>query len=111
MLLRVEKEAGETIHFQLHKGLVVINNEGSPVRYQMVPDTWQVQLVKPNQNFVASGKVMDRDKQTYEVTLQGDLRRSIERGVILTVTGTFAGAGVNYDLFFIALLGPIQARS
>ncbi len=89
----------------------MINDKQSSVRYKVLPDTWQVKLNEGGAKFTAEGKGQDKDGNTFQVVLRGEIFRGTTRGSIYTVKGTFSGATENYDLLFLALEKEITHQS
>ena len=91
----------------IRRGLIVINDEGSPVRYQMVPDTWHGIVHNNGKGFDAEGKVSDADGNLYNVKLKADEIRETSRGTLIQIEAGFSGQGEHYDITYLALLSRV----
>jgi hypothetical protein len=100
--LAIAPVQGEDNEYEVKRGVVVINDEGSPVRYHVIPDTWEVKVREDNSAFTAEGMVEDEDGNTFEVSLEGELLREIKHGWLYIAKGKFEGGDLEYDLYYIA---------
>jgi hypothetical protein len=96
----------EDSDYEVRRGVVVINDEGSPVRYQAIPDTWNVEVDDNNDEFTADGKVEDSDGNIFDVSMNGESLRKTEHGSLYAVKGKFNGGDLDYELYYIA--GVVQ---
>ncbi len=102
MHLALSKTDITSNNYGVKKGLVVINDKHSPVRYQVIPDTWKVS--EDNSAFSAKGQVQDQEGKTYDVSLAGDPLHQMSKGKLYSVKGTFSGNGEDYDLYYFAVV-------
>lgn len=90
--------------YAVKKGGIVINDERSPVRYEVIADTWTVEVREDGHAFIASGQVEDRDGNAYDVALEGDLLGKTDHGRLYMVKGKFSGESEEYSLHYFAFL-------
>ncbi|MFQ5970385.1 MAG: hypothetical protein ACE5J2_07825 [Nitrososphaerales archaeon] len=100
--LAIAKVAPEDTEYEVKRGVVVINDEGSPVRYHVIPETWEINVREDNSAFTAEGTVEDIDGNTFEVSLDGNVLRELEHGWLYIVNGTFEGGDEEYELYYIS---------
>lgn len=99
--LQKASEESET-DFVVKRGIFVINDEGSPVRYPAIPETWEVEVREDHSAFNAEGNVEDSDGNVFSVELKGELLRETEHGALFVVKGEFSGDGEEYELYYIS---------
>lgn len=102
MHLALSKTDTASNNYQVKKGLVVINDKHSPVKYEVIPDTWKVS--EDNNAFSAKGQVQDQEGSTYDVSLAGDLLHQMSKGKLYIVKGTFSGNGEDYALYYFTVV-------
>jgi hypothetical protein len=100
--------AATDIEYTVRKGMVVINDEGSPVRYPVVADTWSIEFNEDA--FHAAGVVEDADGNTYDVSVRGEALGKTKHGILYQVQGTFDGADGDYDLYYFVVVNEKQNR-
>jgi len=103
----VESKEGDSIHFTVKKGLLVITYNGNPVKYPMAAETWHGVVQGNGKGFTAEGKVSDAEGNTYNVILKGNPIRQTPKGILISIQGSLSGKGEHYDLMYFALLNHI----
>jgi hypothetical protein len=103
----IESKEGASIHFNVRKGLLTINEQGKPVNYTMIAETWHGTVQGDGKSFKAEGKVTDATGNTYTVTLKGEPIRQTPKGIFINIQGNLTGKGENYILIYLALLNHI----
>ncbi len=89
--------------YAVRKGMIVINDEGSPVRYPVVADTWAIEFNEDA--FHAAGVVEDADGNTYDVAVRGEALGKTKHGIIYQVHGDFSGADEeDYKLHYFVVV-------
>jgi len=88
--------------YAVRKGMIVINDEGSPVRYAVVADTWTIEFNEDA--FHAAGVVEDADGNTYDVAVRGEALGKTKHGILYQVQGTFDGADEDYKLYYFVVV-------
>lgn len=104
MRLALAKSDAASNNYEVKKGLVVINDKHSPVRYEVIPDTWTIEVREDNSAFSAKGQVQDQEGDTYDVSLAGDLLHQMSNGKLYSIKGTFSGNGEDYALYYFAVV-------
>jgi len=84
------------------RGGIVINDEGSPVHYIAVADTWTIEVREDKSAFTAEGVVEDREGNRFDVSLEGELLHETEHGGLYLVKGKFSGGDQDYELYYLA---------
>lgn len=111
------KLTGEIIHnndtdsskqFQVLRGGIVINDNGTRAKYSIINETWSATLSEGK--FVASGSVQDEEGNEYQVSLKGNTIRRSVRGVQMLVEGELNGDESSFKLQYITVLKHKHAR-
>jgi len=102
MRLALSKSDTENAGYVVRKGVIVINDEGSPVRYPVKPDNWKVEIGE--KTFSVKGQVEDSEGNNYDVSLTGELLHKTNYGKFYIVKGSFSGNGEEYSLYYLALI-------
>jgi len=104
MKLKFTESNTQDAGIRVKEGKIVINDEGSPVRYPVIADTWDIELNAGG--FSADGYSQDSDGIIYKVSLEGEYVRDTSHGKLYLVEGEFsedASDGEAYELHYIAL--------
>lgn len=90
----------------VERGAIVISVDGERIRYDMLPETWEIELAEDSLTFEASGQVQnnERDDQ-FDVTLVGYFGIHGPRGGMWSVEGTLSGE-LDYELHYVVLSHP-----
>ena len=113
MKLKLTKSNAEGTDYTVKQGLIVINDEDSPVRYPIIADKWSIQI--EDNGFSASGYSQDTEGITYKVSLEGEYLNEANHGKFYLVKGEFqedANAnGEVYELHYIVMLTDVKPQS
>ena len=104
MKLKFIESNTENTGITVKEGKIVINDEGSPVRYPIIADRWNIEL--NDSGFSANGYSQDSDGIIYKVSLEGEYLHDTSHGKLYLVEGEFsedASDGEVYELHYIAL--------
>lgn len=104
MKLKFTESGTEGTGVTVKEGKIVINDEGSPVRYPVIADRFHIEMNASG--FSADGYSQDSDGITYKVFLEGEYLRDTSHGKLYLVEGEFsedASDGEVYELHYIAL--------
>jgi hypothetical protein len=89
------------------RGVIVISVDGERVRYNMLPETWEVKVAEDGLTFEASGKVQNNETdEQFDVSLDGYFGIHGPRGGMWSVEGTMSGEELNYELHYVVLSHP-----
>jgi len=90
--------------YVVKRGLITINDEGSPVRYQAIPDTWTIDVREDKSAFAAQGAVKDSEDNEFRVSLNGELLQETKNAWLFIVKGDFHGDDLEYNLYYLAVV-------
>ncbi len=112
MKLKFTESNTEDTGVTVKEGKIVINDEGSPVRYPVMADSWNIEL--DASGFSADGYSQDSDGIMYKVSLEGEYLRDTSHGKLYLVKGEFsedASDGEVYELHYIVLFMDAASQS
>jgi len=92
--------------YVIKRGVLDIGYNRGGHKYELVPDTWVVNIREGNNPFSAEGKVQDRDGDQYLVSLSGKLLNHTQRGNLYFVEGKFSGDEDtdNFKLYYLMIV-------
>jgi hypothetical protein len=73
--------------YNVERGLLIIGSRNSAQKFEIVPDTWSIDVREGSSAFSAEGKVEDRAGNQYSVSLNGSLKADTENGNLYFVEG------------------------
>lgn len=88
--------------FQLLRGGIMINDNGTRIKYSIINETWSITLSEGK--FVATGAVQDEEGNEYQVSLKGNAIRRSVRGVQMLIEGELNGNESSFKLQYITVL-------
>ena len=112
MKLKFIESNTENTGITVKEGKIVINDEGSPVRYPIIADRWNIEL--NDSGFSANGYSQDSDGIIYKVSLEGEYLHDTSHGKLYIVEGEFsedASDGEVYELHYIVLFIDSASQS
>jgi len=100
-------DASDETSYEISDGKFVAANRD----YVIISDTWTIKTSDDKTDFEASGVVEDIGGILFDVELQGEKIRTLDRGVLYSVTGSASNGEDKYDLFYIsALFDELQTQ-
>src|SRR5919197_4926505 len=103
MTLYDNSTGGRTVE----RGVIVISVDGERIRYDMLPNTWEVSVAEDGLTFEASGRVQNNaTSEQFDVSLKGYFGIHGPRGGTWSVEGTLTGGDLDYDLHYVVLSHP-----
>jgi len=93
--------------FIVKRGGLFIADGDRVGKYEVVPDTWKVQVRKDSNTFSAEGKVQDKKDNRYSVSLSGELLGNTKNGNLYFVKGKLngnSGEGDTYKLYYLMIV-------
>jgi hypothetical protein len=101
------KSDAEDADFTVKRGVLDIGYNRGGHKYEVVPDTWTVNIREDNSAFSAEGKVQEREGEQYSVSLSGELLDGTKNGNLYFVNGKFSGDGEDeetYKLYYLMIV-------
>lgn len=100
----IAKVSDTETDYVVKRGLITINDEGSPVRYHAIPETWTIEVREDKSAFAAEGAVKDSEDNEFRVSLNGELLQETKNGWLFIVKGDFHGSDSEYNLYYLAVV-------
>ncbi len=100
----IAKASDTETDYVVVRGLITINDEGSPVRYQAIPETWTIDVREDKSAFAAEGAVKDSEGNEFRVSLNGQLLQETKNAWLFIVKGDFHGDDLEYNLYYLAVV-------
>ncbi|HLE34701.1 MAG TPA: hypothetical protein VI698_02315 [Nitrososphaerales archaeon] len=100
----IAKVSDTETDYVVKRGLITINDEGSPVRYQAIPETWTIDVRDDKSAFAAEGAVKDSEDNEFRVSLNGELLQETKNAWLFIVKGDFHGDDLEYNLYYLAVV-------
>jgi hypothetical protein len=100
----IAKVSDAETDYVVKRGLITINDEGSPVRYHAIPDTWTIEVREDKSAFAAEGGVKDAEDNEFRVSLNGELLQETKNAWLFIVKGDFHGNELEYNLYYLAVV-------
>jgi hypothetical protein len=89
------------------RGAIVISVDEERVRYDMLPETWEIKVTEDGLTFEASGQVQNSEtEEQFDVSLDGYFGIHGPRGGMWSVEGTMSGEELDYELHYVVLTHP-----
>jgi hypothetical protein len=90
----------------VERGAIVISVDGERIRYDILPETWEIKVAEDGLTFEASGQVQNSESEQFDVSLEGYFGIHTGRGGMWSVEGTMSGEGLDYELHYVVLSHP-----
>ncbi|MGH9878581.1 MAG: hypothetical protein ACRD5H_13170 [Nitrososphaerales archaeon] len=100
----IAKASDTETDYVVKRGLITINDEGSPVRYHAIPETWTIEVREDKSAFAAEGAVKDSEDNEFRVSLNGELLQETKNAWLFIVKGDFHGNELEYNLYYLAVV-------
>jgi hypothetical protein len=88
------------------RGAIVISVDGERIRYDMLPETWKIEVSEEGLTFEANGQVQNSEGEQFDVSLDGYFGIHGPRGGMWSVEGTLSGGELDYELHYVVLSHP-----
>lgn len=90
----------------VERGAIVISVNQERIRYDMLPETWEIKVTEDGLTFEASGQVQNEETEQFDVSLDGYFGIHTARGGTWSVEGTMTGEELDYELHYVVLSHP-----
>jgi hypothetical protein len=103
--------SSEVNEHSVKRGILVIGADGERIRYQMLPETWKIEVSKEGFTFEANGQVQNEAQEKFEVKMNGYFATHTRLGNLWSIDGSMRGENTEYQLHYVAISHGLRTQA